>query len=170
MTPSFDRYSDADFSAPVYEDQLGLLVQPPTRARMSVQNHLNEFDTQLWLVVAVSFVIIIACIFFILANNNETLPALSASTAVAAKAFAGKGGWINEKRFSVRIATLTASFLGLMLFIAYCSFLNGFLTVVSKSFSVRGEEDILDYTAGLTQWASGIIATHLANFPQGSVQ
>jgi len=172
---TLERSTATIFTLPLVDTTMAIFVRRPGRSVISIGNHVNEFDTPVWILVALTVLTLaLADIATRLATKgHDHLPTtLTSSVASLARAVASKGGgdWPPKRGHAHRMLALTAGVFGVFVFANYCSFLNGYLTVLIPALTVKNVEDIYYNTAGLTQWSGSFVVAAMADNPEGSVK
>jgi len=173
VTPG--RAEEVHYTLPLSDSEMAIYVQRTGRSVISIGNHLNEFDTLVWILAFLTFVILVVLDIFMTnrATPEATFSTVFSSTmASVTRAMASKaGGQYPPKRgASHRILALTAGLFGVFIFAAYCGFLNGYLTVLIPAYKVRNVEDIYEHSNGLVQWEGSFILSELASYSEGHVR
>jgi len=175
VTITGERAEAVLYTMPFSTDEVRLFVKRPDRSVISIGNHVNEFNTDAWILIAVTtalFVALAALARRVSCSHSqlEMPKAFISATASVARAVASKGGgdWPPKQGLGYRILALTAGLYGIFIYASYCGFLNGYLTLLIPAMTVHNLDDTLEHTAGITTWPRSSFTADLQHSPAGS--
>lgn len=170
-----DRHLAMDLTMAVVTTQANMFIRSPKTNDISLKAYTSEFTAEIWLATTFVTLCSILTLFLILkcfkSKDVSGIDELSKSLEIVLRGALQKGpSSSNQGRsHSLQMAIWVVLVFEFLVFTAYRSALNAFLTINVRRLPINNLQDVIDHDYGMIMWSNGILENAFESSPKSSL-